>query len=131
MSDPLKPELPADERIGRRAILAVGGLTAAGIVAAGTYHQLATAQQRQAQVFIARNQRYDGGLARTIRDGLVATGDGLIADALGRVAERALDPDVVPAGAADRAEQVAQAVRAWPVDDHSGHGRRAAASPHN
>ena len=38
------------------------------------YHQLATAHVRQAQVFIVRNQRYDGDLARTIRDGLIATG---------------------------------------------------------
>lgn len=64
----------ADDRIGRRAVLAVGGLTAAGIVAAGAYHQMTTAKQRQAQVFIARNQRYDGNLARTIRDGLIASG---------------------------------------------------------
>src|SRR4051812_13161320 len=67
-------DISSDDRIGRRAILAVGGLTAAGIVAAGAYHQMATAQQRQAQVFIARNQKYDGELARTIRDGLIATG---------------------------------------------------------
>ena len=29
----VKPDLPTDERIGRRAILAIGGLTAAGIIA--------------------------------------------------------------------------------------------------
>ena len=43
-----KPELPADERIGRRAILAVGGLTAAGIIAAGAYRKLSAAKQSQA-----------------------------------------------------------------------------------
>src|SRR5687767_12886220 len=69
-----KPDLPADERIGRRAILAVGGLTAAGLIAAGAYRKLTAEKQSQAQVFVAKNQRYDGDLARTIRDGLVATG---------------------------------------------------------
>jgi uncharacterized protein (DUF362 family) len=71
---PPKPDLPADQRIGRRAILAVGGLTAAGIIAAGAYRKLGSPTQGQAQVFVAKNQRYDGDLARTIRDGLLATG---------------------------------------------------------
>jgi len=66
--------LPGNDRIGRRAVLAVGGLTAAGIIAAGAYHHLASAQRRAAQVFVVRNQKYDGDLARAIRDGLVATG---------------------------------------------------------
>jgi uncharacterized protein (DUF362 family) len=66
--------LVTQQRIGRRAVLAVGGLTAAGMLAASTYNQLVTAKQRQAQVFIAKNQKYEGNLTRTIRDGLVATG---------------------------------------------------------
>jgi uncharacterized protein (DUF362 family) len=69
-----KPEAPAEERIGRRAILAVGGLAAAGLVAAGAYRRLWTPQDGRAQVFIAKNQKYDANLARTIRDGLIATG---------------------------------------------------------
>lgn len=69
-----QPDLPPDERIGRRAILAVGGLTAAGIIAGTAYRTLSRTNQGQAQVFIARNQRYDGDLTRTIRDGLIASG---------------------------------------------------------
>ena len=62
------------DQIGRRTILVAGGLAAAGMVTAGAYHQLAHAENRAAQVFIAKNQRYEGDLARTIRDGLIATG---------------------------------------------------------
>lgn len=69
-----QPDLPPDERIGRRAILAVGGLTAVGIIAGTAYRTLSQKNQGQAQVFIARNQRYDGDLTRTIRDGLIASG---------------------------------------------------------
>lgn len=71
---PLQTDLPSDERIGRRAILAVGGLAAAGIIAAGAYRKLASPRVGQAQVFVAKNQKYDGDLVRTIRDGLIATG---------------------------------------------------------
>jgi uncharacterized protein (DUF362 family) len=65
---------PSNDRIGRRALLAVGGLTAAGLITAGTYRQLKWAAQPRAQVFIASGQRYDDNLARTIGYGLVATG---------------------------------------------------------
>src|SRR5215213_8934461 len=74
MDESLQTDLPRDERIGRRAILAVGGLTAAGIIAAGAYRKLASPRDGQAQVFVAKNQKYDGDLSRTIRDGLIATG---------------------------------------------------------
>ena len=48
-----KPEFSAP-RSGRRAILAVGGLPAAGLLGAGAYHQDARRARGQAQVFIAR-----------------------------------------------------------------------------
>lgn len=58
-------------RVGRRALLIGGGLAAAGLVG----YPLAKRLFRQrAGVFIARNQRYDGPLERTIADGLVASG---------------------------------------------------------
>ncbi len=66
--------LPPEAKIGRRAILAVGGLTATGILAAGAYNQMRRDRAAQAGVFIARNQTYTGNLAGTIRDGLLASG---------------------------------------------------------
>ena len=56
----------------RRTILAAGGLALAGVAGA----QLANwaTKHRKAAVFIARNQRYDGALVKTIQDGLVACG---------------------------------------------------------
>lgn len=55
----------------RRKLLLGAGLAATGMLAWRLVG--ATGQPRQA-VFIARNQKYDGALVRTIRDGLLATG---------------------------------------------------------
>ncbi|TWT48580.1 DUF362 domain-containing protein [Botrimarina hoheduenensis] len=58
-------------RISRRTALAVGGLAAAGLLAPAATGLF---RRRQASVFIAKNQRYDGDLVTTIRAGLVAAG---------------------------------------------------------
>jgi uncharacterized protein (DUF362 family) len=57
--------------VSRRTLLVGGGLAAAGLVL--TY-QLRQLLRGHASVFIAKNQRYDGGLMQTIRDGLIACG---------------------------------------------------------
>lgn len=54
----------------RRKCLA-GGVTAAAVVGSGLIHQY---RETKARVFVAANQKYDGPLERTIRDGLLATG---------------------------------------------------------
>jgi uncharacterized protein (DUF362 family) len=56
--------------LSRRALLAGGGASALGI---GTLAAFRGAGRRE-PVFIAKSQRYDADLARTIRDGLVACG---------------------------------------------------------
>jgi uncharacterized protein (DUF362 family) len=58
-------------KMDRRRFLAGSGLAAAGLVGYLTVRELL---HNRASVFIARNQRYEGTLVRTIRDGLVATG---------------------------------------------------------
>lgn len=56
----------------RRSLIVGGALVAAGFVAG---RMLTTRLGRsRAPVFIARNQRYDSSLVRTIHDGLIATG---------------------------------------------------------
>ncbi len=62
---------PEPLRIDRRAVLIGGGVTAAGLAGAAW---LSNSWQPRAKVFIARHQRYDGPLAATIRDGLLASG---------------------------------------------------------
>jgi uncharacterized protein (DUF362 family) len=57
--------------VTRRDALAACGLAATGLLTAST---IGCAQRNEARVFIARNQRYDGDLVRTIRTGLVAAG---------------------------------------------------------
>ncbi len=57
--------------INRRSLIIGGGTLAA---AAGSYHLWANANLPRASVFVARNQRYDGSLATTIREGLLAAG---------------------------------------------------------
>lgn len=54
----------------RRTCL-TGGAAVAAVTGGGLIHRY---YEEQANVFIARNQRYDGPLERTIRDGLLATG---------------------------------------------------------
>ncbi len=58
-----------DKGVSRRTML-LGGVASAAAVA-GLAH---AAKQRRSKVFLARNQRYDGDLHKTIRDGLLASG---------------------------------------------------------
>lgn len=58
-------------QVDRRTLLAVGGVAAAGLVAAPWIRDWFAPQ---ASVFIARHQKYDGPLTTTIRDGFVAIG---------------------------------------------------------
>ncbi len=53
----------------RREFLVTGGATAAGAAAVAWLH---AKYRMSADVFIARHQKYDGNLVRTIRDGLIA-----------------------------------------------------------
>jgi hypothetical protein len=62
---------PDSPKLDRRALLA-GGVTVAAGVAAWSAARRALAPR--ASVFIAKDQRYDGPLAATIRDGLAACG---------------------------------------------------------
>ena len=57
--------------VSRRALLAGGALAATGLVTATWVRRW---REGRASVFVARNQRYDGPLVATIRDGLVAAG---------------------------------------------------------
>ncbi len=66
-----KTDAPDSLSIDRRSLLIGGGALA---VAAGSYQLWANANLPRAAVFVARHQRYDGPLATTIRDGLLATG---------------------------------------------------------
>jgi uncharacterized protein (DUF362 family) len=58
-------------KIDRRALLVAGGVALAGAAAAPWLIGL---RRPSAEVFIARNQKYDAALATTMRDGLLATG---------------------------------------------------------
>ena len=57
--------------LDRRALLVASGAAAAGFAGAWWIRDR---WHPRARVFVARNQRYDGPLVQTIRDGLVATG---------------------------------------------------------
>lgn len=61
----------SERQFDRRVLLAGGAVAIAGAVA---WPLVRRSFQTQAPVFIARNQRYDGPLAQTIRDGLLAVG---------------------------------------------------------
>jgi len=61
----------ATGKVDRRALLVGGGVAAAGLAALPLVRD--RFQERQ-PVFIARGQRYDADLSRTIRDGLSAVG---------------------------------------------------------
>lgn len=65
------PQKPQELKVDRRALLIGVGAAAAGIAA---LPWLDRALHARAGVFVARNQRYDGPLERTVRDGLLATG---------------------------------------------------------
>jgi len=75
-------------RVSRRAWL-IGGGVATALVGAGLVREW---QRERASVFIAKNQSYEGDLARTIRDGLAASG--LVADAF-RAKRVLLKPNLV------------------------------------
>lgn len=57
--------------VDRRTMLAAGGAAAAGLAA---WTLLGGSPRRRASVFIAKSQRYDGDLTKTIADGLLACG---------------------------------------------------------
>ena len=59
------------ENWNRRDMLVTGGVVLGGVAAWGI---LGSQRQRRQAVFIAKEQRYDGSLAATIRDGLTAVG---------------------------------------------------------
>lgn len=63
-------------KLTRRALLAGAGVAAAGVTAYGIarYATPRPSPAPKCPVFVARNQTYDGPLARTIRDGLQAVG---------------------------------------------------------
>ncbi len=64
-------------RLGRRAMLLAGGAALGAASAASLGWPILREHLRsRAAVFIARNQKYDGPLAQTIRDGLRACGIG-------------------------------------------------------
>jgi uncharacterized protein (DUF362 family) len=72
MNDPIETGRGGRTRsLSRRKLLLGGALAAAGIAG---YRGIRRAFLDRASVFIARDQRYDGSLARTIRDGLAACG---------------------------------------------------------
>lgn len=55
----------------RRGLLAGGSLATAGLIATPLVRSL---MRDRASVFVARNQRYDGSLVTTVREGLTAAG---------------------------------------------------------
>lgn len=57
--------------VSRRTLLVGGGLAAAGVVLS---YQVQEMLKGRGSVFIAKNQRYDGPLEQTIRDGFLACG---------------------------------------------------------
>ena len=63
--------IDTQETFDRRTLLIAGGAVAATAVAGSVAYR---ALLSTAPVFVARNQRYDGPLVATIRDGLVACG---------------------------------------------------------
>src|SRR5689334_6922131 len=71
MSDVPRMRQASSAALSRRALL-VGGGAMAALVGAGLVRQWRGPSQ--ANVFIAKNQAYDGRLVNTIREGLVACG---------------------------------------------------------
>ncbi len=70
-SDSSQMRHAAAANLSRRTLLAAGGVSVAGILGWQAYCE---ATYPHAWAFIARQQRYDGPLATTIRDGLIAVG---------------------------------------------------------
>jgi len=69
--EPKSDNEPAAAAFNRRKLLIAGG---AAVAAAASLPVLRRALRLEAPVLVARNQRYDGPLVQTIRDGLLATG---------------------------------------------------------
>jgi uncharacterized protein (DUF362 family) len=69
--DPVAAGRSNGSKLDRRTLLAGGGFLAAAWLARPLFCSLF---RESAPVFIARHQSYDGPLAQTIRDGLLATG---------------------------------------------------------
>ncbi|MEX0676099.1 MAG: DUF362 domain-containing protein [Pirellulales bacterium] len=65
------PQAPQELKTDRRALLIGAAAALAGVAVVPFVRRMT---HDRASVFVARNQRYDGPLERTIRDGLVATG---------------------------------------------------------
>ena len=65
------PHAPHELKTDRRALLIGAGAALAGVA---TLPFIRRTMHENASVFVARNQRYDGPIEQTIRDGLVATG---------------------------------------------------------
>ncbi|MEN0110300.1 MAG: DUF362 domain-containing protein [Planctomycetota bacterium] len=63
----------ASHPVTRRTAIAAGGLAAAGLLTAAASRGVWTPWSKE-PIFLAKNQRYDGPLADTIRDGLAAVG---------------------------------------------------------
>ncbi len=67
----LKPAAPHEHSFDRRKMLIATGAALTGLV---TLPLVKNALALRASVFVADNQRYDGPLQQTIREGLIATG---------------------------------------------------------
>ncbi|MGC3968851.1 MAG: DUF362 domain-containing protein [Pirellulales bacterium] len=60
--------------VNRRNLLLAGGIAAAGAVGYAGYPLVRQVAAGRSSVFIAKNQKYDGPLVKTIEDGLAAVG---------------------------------------------------------
>lgn len=68
---PADPSVEEMQQPSRRAVLAMGG---AALACVGGSKAVQWATAPRAEVFVARNQRYDRGLEQTITDGLLSCG---------------------------------------------------------
>jgi uncharacterized protein (DUF362 family) len=75
-ADALRPPLSSSEHgtVKRRSLLLAGGIAAAGAVGYAGYPLVRQVAAGRSSVFIAKNQKYDGPLAKTIEDGLTSVG---------------------------------------------------------
>lgn len=68
---PCGTPIAGQQKFDRRALLISGGAAVAGLLG---YTLVRGVGRENSPVFVARHQKYDGGLAQTIRDGLQAVG---------------------------------------------------------
>lgn len=68
------PSAHSDRSVNRRSLLIAGGVVAAGAAGYTGYPFMRQVAGGRSPVFVARNQKYDGPLAKTIEDGLLAVG---------------------------------------------------------